>query len=201
MFYGRYKIRLFAETLRGFADRRDRAKIEPGHELWVIFSELFDAQDAVANLNPLDAKGRADWQVIVDASGRKPSEAWKEARDFADWLDAKYQSHDPLQFDDESYSVLYRGDLYQRLRPEGYVILKVLYYRRREYMTADAIAAAINSGGFGRPEPTFVRLQPFPTTPTGHRRLSRAISYLPDQLRLLIVGQEGRGRRLDFPPA
>lgn len=46
MFYGRYQIRLFAETLRGFADDRDRRKIDPGHELWVMYAALFDAPDS-----------------------------------------------------------------------------------------------------------------------------------------------------------
>jgi hypothetical protein len=196
VFYGRYKIRLFAETLRAFADRRDRGKIEPGHELWVMFTGLFDAPDAFANPNPLNAKGRADWQVIVEASGWKPTEAWNEARGFADWLDAEYQSNDPLQFDDESYSVMLRGELYERIRPIGYAILKVLYNREQEYLTADTIIAAINAGGFRTADPTLLRLTPFPAGATGRKRLSRAIGYLPEPLRRLIDGQEGLGRRL-----
>jgi hypothetical protein len=196
MFYGRYRIRLFAETLRGFADRRDRGKIEPGHELWVMFTALFDAPDAFANLNPLNEKGRADWRVIVDASGLKPAEAWAEARQFADWLDAAYQSKDPLQFDDESYSVLLRGDLYVHIQPVGYAILKVLYNREKEWLTADTIITAIDAGGFAKADPTLLRLAPFPPGAAGRKRLSRAIGSLPVPLRELIQGQEGLGRRL-----
>lgn len=196
MFYGRHRIRLFAETLRGFAANRDRTKIGPDHELWVMYTALFDAPDAFANLNPLNEKGQADWRVIVDASGRKPAEAWSEARQFADWLDAEYQSKDPLQFDDESYSVLLWGDLYEHLRPVGYAILKVLYNREQEFLTADTIIAAINAGGFAKADPTLLRLAPFPPGAAGHKRLSRAIRYLPEPLRNLIDGQEGVGRRL-----
>lgn len=199
MFYGNYQIRLFAETLRGFADSRDRSQIGPDHELWVMYTVLFDAPDAFANLNPLNEKGRADWRVIVDASGRKPAEAWAEARKFADWLDTEYQKSDPLQFDDASYSVLLRGDLYEHVRPIGYAILKVLYNRENEYLTADAIIAAINAGGFKKADPTLLRLAPFPDGATGRKRLSRAINYLPEQLRQLIDGQEGLGRRLHLP--
>jgi len=200
MFYGRYQIRLFAETLRGFADDRDRRKIDPNHELWVMYAALFDAPDAFANLNPLTEKGRADWRVIVDASGRKPAEAWAEAVHFADWLDATYQKSDPLQFEDETCSVLLHGQLYERLRPEGYAILKVLAGREREYVSADALIEALRSGGPGggkAVDPAFAQFKDaFPVGPTGKKRISRAVRYLPAGLRELIDGQEGRGRRL-----
>ena len=200
MFYGRYQIRLFAETLRGFAADRDRRKIDTNHELWVMYAALFDAPDAFANLNPLSQEGREFWGILADASGRKPSEAWKLAAEFADWLDLTYQKSDPLQFEDETCSVLLHGQLYERLRPEGYAILKVLASREREYVSSDALIEALRCGGPGggkAVDPAFAQFKDaFPVGYAGKKRISRAVSYLPADLRNLIDGQEGRGRRL-----
>src|SRR5262245_6025989 len=97
MFYGRFKIRLFRETLRGYADNQDRRPIEPDHELSVMYREVFEAPDAYVNLNPLTEDGRGYMRLLVDASKRKPlTGAWKVAVEFANWLDAKYQNNEPI---------------------------------------------------------------------------------------------------------
>lgn len=199
MFHGRFQIRLFAETLRGYAERRERTAVGPDHELAVMFRAVFEAPDSFVNLNPLSQEGREFWGILADTSGRKPSEAWKLAAEFADWLDRTYQKSDPLQFEDETCSVLLHGQLYERLRPEGYAILKVLAGREREYVSSDALIEALRSGGLGGKEvdPAFAQFKDaFPEGPTGKKRISRAVGYLPADLRNLIDGQEGRGRRL-----
>lgn len=220
MFYGRYRIRLFAETLRCYAERKEEplaargssqaggiepvpmeyGKIGPDHILAIMYRELFEAPDAFVNLNPLSQDGKEYWGVLVDTSGRKPSAAWKLAAQFADWLDRVYQRKDPLQFEDATCSVLLNGQLYSRLRPESYAILKYLASREREYVPADAIIEALRSGGPGvgrADDPSCTQFKnKFPQGPTGRKRVSRAIDYLPPGLRELIDGLEGRGRRL-----
>jgi hypothetical protein len=155
----------------------------------------------VASNNPLNNEGRSYWAGVVQRYEQKKFELARiNALDFAEWLDEKYQKSDPLQFDDESYSVLYRGIPFVRLRPLSYVILKVLFNRYGSYLAAETIIAAINAGGAKEQEPTMARLQPFPDGAAGRKRISRAINHLPEQLRDLIDGQEGVGRCLVLPP-
>lgn len=201
MFGGRLQIRIFADALRSWSRGRSKKPIRQKHELTMLFTAIFGAEDTYIRLNPLDEEGHLTWRALIHASRENMVTARKLALAFAEWLEEKYVSSEPIQFEDQSDSIMVLGVPYWNLRPEGYAIIKVLAYRRGDYVPADAIGEAINSNGLGQVvEPTFKRLQPFPLGATGNRRISRAISYLPQGLRKHIDGQQGRGRRLILKP-
>lgn len=210
MFYGRFRIRVLADTLRAFAagtivGANEEAAGVPTSiadvpELDLVFREVFVSPDTFVNLNPLDEEGRTYWTDLVTAyEGRKFGKAREMATAFADWLDEEYQKRERLQFDDSTYSVLLDGELYSRLRPDGYVILKVLHAHQTPYCTSEVMILTLRDeatkGG-----KAFAGFQDFPDGAAGLKRISRAIQYLPTDLRQIIIGQKGCGRRLCLKP-
>lgn len=212
MFYGRFKIRVLVDTLRNFADgkiggaHQEAATTPPSisdvQELDVVFREVFVSPDTFVNMNPLDEEGRGYWTDLVTAYERRNFDKARElARGFADWLDQKYQKRERLQFDDSTFSVLLDGELYSRLRPEGYVILKVLQAHQGPgpYCTAAKLILDIR-GEATKGSTAFTGFQNFPDGAAGLKRIARAIGYLPADLRRIIQSQQGLGRRLCLAP-
>ncbi len=212
MFYGRFRIRVLSDTLRAFSAGKivganeevagTPTSIADVPELDLVFREVFVAPDTFVNLNPLDEEGREYWTEIVtryEAGNFKG--ARKSAADFADWLDEEYQKRERLQFDDSTFSVLLDGELYTRLRPEGYVILKVLlaHQGRGPYCNAAKIIEDIR-GEATKGTKVFAAFQDFRDGAVGLKRISRAIKYLPTDLQQIIMSQKGRGRRLCLKP-
>ncbi len=212
MFYGRFRIRVLADTLRAFAAGTIVGANEesPGTptsiadvpELDLVFREVFVSPDTFVNLNPLDEEGREYWTEIVTRYEKGNFKgARKSAVDFAVWLDDEYQQRERLQFDDSTFSVLLDGELYSRLRPEGYVILKVLQAHQGPgpYCQAAKIILDIR-GEATKGSKAFAGFQEFPDGAAGLKRISRAIQYLPADLQQIIIGQKGLGRRLCLKP-
>ncbi|OWK37414.1 hypothetical protein [Fimbriiglobus ruber] len=210
IFYGRFRIRVLADTLRAFAVGKivganeetagTPTSIADVPELDLVFREVFVSPDTFVNLNPLDEEGRSYWIDLVTAyEGRKFGKAREMASAFADWLDEEYHKRERLQFDDSTHSVLLDGELYSRLRPDGYAILRVLHAHQTPYCTSEVMVLTLRDeatkGG-----KAFAGFQDFPEGAAGLKRISRAIKYLPADLRQIIMGQKGCGRRLCLKP-
>lgn len=224
MFYGRFKIRVFSDTLRSFADGRIAGPNEGGQipvipagtseafrppsitdlpELDLMFREIFIAPDALVCMNPLDEEGRNYWSDLGAAYEKGKFEKSREmAASLADWLDKTYQKSERLQFDDASFSVLLDGELFARLQAEGYALLKMLAMpqERGEYASAVEIITAFRNYGSDK-STVFTYVRKFPKGPAGLKRLSRAVAALPPSLRNVIQSKRGRGRRLCLEPA
>jgi hypothetical protein len=211
VFYGRFKIRVFCDTLRSFADGRivganeetpaaARPTMTDLPELDLLYRAVFVSPDTFINLNPLNEEGRSYWTDLGAAYERgKFTKARELASAFADWLEKKYQKKERLQFDDSTFSVVLDGELYSRLRPDGYAVLKLLQARGGHYLTAAGMIVAIrDEAALG--SPVFAAFHAFPDGAAGLKRISRAIAYLPPDLRKIIQSQQGLGRRLCLPP-
>lgn len=210
MFYGRLKIRILADTLRAFAAGTivgvneeapgTQTSIADVPELDVLFREVFVSPDTFVNMNPLDREGREYWTDLLTAyEGRKFGKAREMASAFTDWLDGEYQKRERLQFDHSTFSVLLDGDLYERLRPEGYAILILLARTPGFFFKSEGLIKGFQDLAVTE-SPVFQPLAEFPDGAAGLKRITRAIQYLPPELRRVISGVQGLGRRLSLPP-
>ena len=123
------------------------------------------------------------------------------AASFAQWLDDTYQNRERLPFADTTFSILLDGELFARLRPEWYALLKLLAVHKTSgaYVTADEIICAFNDLAEDKSS-GLACVRDFPSGPTGLKRLARAVGYLPDTIQRLIIGQPGRGRFFCLEP-
>lgn len=196
------KVRCLIDTLRVYAKKRSISAIRPKDELYVLVEAIFNDPETVVSPSPLPLAGQDIWNRLVRYSRTTLSreKARQTALEFADWLTKRYMPKDRVVFDADSVSVMIDGEFYENLKPLEYALIKVLNDRRGLFVPTEAIITAIKTGGAGAvADPILQKLNSFPETESGKKRIVRCLEEMNSDLRRYIEGQRRSGRRLLLP--